>query len=377
MEPTFTGAAAAPAADVAAASTVDSGGRVLGRTSGGATAALAVGGGVASTVDVGGAPTVPAVRRVTGGLRGRTLKALAGEGGVGHERVPVAPGSVVFGNRGDHGERACACTLVSARIVGTSLSVARGDTVSHSERVRRSEFNWGCGHGSTDGERAHAQLDSAVEAWCAAQDSVTPSVLSTGSANLDVVANAGSSLLRACAGSVEWFTSAVGSARIAPHIYPHIVRHWFGTVKNFPRVEQLLRVLAPGSPVCVARGGNLTAELAYGNRPSVAPHVVAVHQTICADVVHSWALVLKSSSASNIRGLRVSPLAVVLKPKFRIIRDLTFARAGGHSSVNDDTEFSPAPSASSVMCPGMCCYGCCFCDSCTVPQLESFFAALT
>ena len=52
----------------------------------------------------------------------------------------------------------------------------------------------------------------------------------------------------------------------------------------------------------------------------------------------------KLSSAFDIRGLRVSPLAVVLKPKFRILHDLTFARAGGHSSVNDVTDFSSAPS---------------------------------
>ena len=195
--------------------------------------------------------------------------------------------------------------------------------MSHSERVRRSGCDLGCGHGSTDGERAHAQLDSVVEAWRVAQDSVMRSVSSTGSANLDVVASAGLSLLRACAGSVKWFTSAVGSDRIASHIHPHIVRHWFGTVKKFPRVDQLLRVLAPGSPVCVARRGNLTAELAYGNHPSVAPHAVDVHQKICADVVHGRALVFKLSSASDIPGLRVSPLAVVLEPKFRIIHDLT------------------------------------------------------
>ena len=60
--------------------------------------------------------------------------------------------------------------------------------------------------------------------------------------------------------------------------------------------------------------------------------------------MHGRALVFKLSSASDIPGLRVSPLAVVLKPKFRIIHDLTFARAGGHSSVNDDTDFSSAPS---------------------------------
>ena len=218
MRPTFAGKAAALVVDVAAASPLESDGRVLGPTSGGAAVALAVGGGVASTVDVGGAPTVPVVRGVTGELRGRALEVLAGEGNVGRERVPVAPGSVIFGNTGDHGERARACTLVSARIVGTGLSVARGDTVSHSERVRRSDFDWGCGHGSTDSERAHVQLDSAVEAWRAAQDSVTRSVSSKGSANLDVVASAGSSLLRACAGSDESFTSAAGSARIAPHI---------------------------------------------------------------------------------------------------------------------------------------------------------------
>ena len=94
--------------------------------------------------------------------------------------------------------------------------------------------------------------------------------------------------------------------------------------------------------MCVARGDNLTAELAYGNHPSVAPHAVAVHQKICADVVHGRALVLKLSSASDIQGLRVSPWAVVLKPKFRTVHNLTVARAGGHSSVNDDTDFSSA-----------------------------------
>ena len=96
--------------------------------------------------------------------------------------------------------------------------------------------------------------------------------------------------------------------------------------------------------MCFARGGNLTAELAYGNHPSVAPPAVAVHQKICADVVHGRALVFKLRSASDIPGLRVSPLVIVLKPKFRIIHDLTFTRAGRHSSVNDDTDFSSAPS---------------------------------
>ena len=83
--------------DVASALTIDSGGRVLGPTSEGVAAALAVGWGVVSTVDVGGAPTVPAVRGVTGGLEGLALEALAGESGVGRERVHVAPDQSISG----------------------------------------------------------------------------------------------------------------------------------------------------------------------------------------------------------------------------------------------------------------------------------------
>ena len=42
-------------------------------------------------------------------------------------------------------------------------------------------------------------------------------------------------------------------------------------------------------------------------------------------------------------GLRVSPLAVIPEPKLRIVHDLSFASAGGRTSVNSDTDFSSAP----------------------------------
>ena len=44
-----------------------------------------------------------------------------------------------------------------------------------------------------------------------------------------------------------------------------------------------------------------------------------------------------------IMGLRVSPLAVIPEPKLRIVHDLSFASAGGRTSVNSDTDFSSAP----------------------------------
>ena len=65
-------------------------------------------------------------------------------------------------------------------------------------------------------------------------------------ANLDHVANVGSSLLRLCGGSVASFTGAVGPSVIASHIHLDVVRHWFGAVKIFPAIRQLLHELSPG-----------------------------------------------------------------------------------------------------------------------------------
>ena len=203
MGSNFAGAAAAPAVDTAAAPTIDSGIRVLGPTSRGAAALLAACRGGASTVDVGGAPTVPAVPGVTGGLRGRGLEALAGEGGVGRERIYVAPpGSEFLGKEVNMGSARVRVRYSRHELYELAYRSRVEIQLSHSERVRRSDFDWGCGHGSSDGERVDAKLESVVEACLAAQDCVTRSVLSTDSADRDVVASAGSFRLRACAGSV-------------------------------------------------------------------------------------------------------------------------------------------------------------------------------
>ena len=110
-------------------------------------------------------------------------------------------------------------------------------------------------------------------------------------------------------------------------------------------------------PLCVPGGSNLTAELAYGNHPSVAPHAVGVHQSICADVVHGRALVFTLSSAFDIGGLGISPSAVVLSRSpvlFTISRLLERAAIPALTTI---PSFPPTPPASSAMCFGVCCYG--------------------
>ena len=297
MAPAAGGAAAAPLAGKAAVAPA-AGGAAVAPLVGGAAVAPTAGGAAVASLASTGAPGPPALRGVAKGLRGRALEALAGDGGVGRERSPLAPGSVVFGDKGEVWGPVCVAPPLP------------------------------CG---------------AVEEWRSARASVALSVSVRGSANLDQVASVGSSLLRQCSGSISSLISAVGSGCFAPHIHLEVVRRWFGVVKKFPEVSTLLRVLSPGAPVCVERGGDLTAELAYGNHPSVVSHEGAIHDKVCSDVAHGRALVFPLRFAAEISGLRVSPLAVILEPKFRVIHDLTFARAGARTSVNCDTEFSSAP----------------------------------
>lgn len=49
-------------------------------------------------------------------------------------------------------------------------------------------------------------------------------------------------------------TSTAVSAIFAPNINTNVVTVWFNAVNRFPAISQLLRVLAPDSPVDVARG---------------------------------------------------------------------------------------------------------------------------
>ena len=247
-------------------------------------------GAVAAHTARGEAPEQAAKRRAVSGLRGRALDALVGDGGVGRERVSVSPGSVSFGDGGK---------------LGVSAPVLPG--VPSCTVHRRVAF----------------------ESWLPAEASVAQSMSRVDSAKLDRVAGVGTFLLRWCQDSIASFVATVGTSSLAPHIWPDSVRHWFGTIKQFPAITQLLRVLSSGSPVCVARGGDLNTELDYGNHPSSLPHEGAIVEKVCANEDFGRALVLDLGSAAEIRGLRISPLAVVLKPKFRIVHNLTFARAGG------------------------------------------------
>ena len=111
----------------------------------------AVGGGVAAPASGDGVPVLLATRGAAKGLWGHALVALAGDGGLGSDRLPIAPGSVIFGDRG------------ARDLHVDSVGVL----------------------GADDDFRTRASLGVAVDAWRSARVSVTQSIPSRGSASLD------------------------------------------------------------------------------------------------------------------------------------------------------------------------------------------------
>ena len=152
-------------------------------------------------------------------LRGRALNALAGDDGVGRDRVSVSPSSVSFGDRG---------------VLGVFAPVLPSDPL------------------------CTVHLRVVVESGLSAKASVAQPMSRVGSASLDRVTGVGTVILRRCQGSIVSFVATGGPSRLAPRKCSDTVRHWFGTIKRFPAITRLLRVLSLGSPVSVDCGGDLT-----------------------------------------------------------------------------------------------------------------------
>lgn len=96
---------------------------------------------------------------------------------------------------------------------------------------------------------------------------------------MNLVAALISALLRKC---VARLAASIGAASVTQHVdVPRFWHYCFGEVKVFPQIlSRLLRVISLGAPVDATPGGNLHAELAYGNHPSAAVHPGTFHVKI-------------------------------------------------------------------------------------------------
>jgi len=153
-------------------------------------------------------------------------------------------------------------------------------------------------------------------------------------------------MMRDKQGVVGDVARALGGSLVAPPINPAHIKRYFGDLKGFGAVDELVAIVTGGLPVnAVATGVDLEHALQYGNHPSVNEHLPAVWKKIGKDVRREKCLVIQKSSAHEIPILRVSPLAAVVTHKVRIINDLSFdvQSRGEKGGLNGDTDPDTVP----------------------------------
>ena len=132
----------------------------------------------------------------------------------------------------------------------------------------------------------------------------------------------------------------------APLIDPVHTQQFFGDLKGFAAVDELIMIATGGVPVhAAATGVDLTRAFQYGNHPSANEPLPAVWLTLSEDVQQQKSFVILNSGVQEVPKLRVSPLATVVTHKVRIIKDLPFHDQSRESKggLNGDTNLHTAP----------------------------------
>ena len=80
-------------------------------------------------------------------------------------------------------------------------------------------------------------------------------------------------------GAVGEVARAIGGSVIAPPRDPVHMQRYFGDLKGFGAVDELVRIVTGGAPVhAAATGADLERSLQYGSLPSVNEHLPAVRK---------------------------------------------------------------------------------------------------
>ena len=109
-------------------------------------------------------------------------------------------------------------------------------------------------------------------------------------------------------------------------------------------MAQLVRLAEHGVSVRVASRGDPALALQYSNNSSAGMYVDAITNKIRDDVRFGRAFVSPRDAAARIPRLRVSPQASSKSStKVRVWHDLTFSSVTPMTGVNEDTDYSLAP----------------------------------
>ena len=96
---------------------------------------------------------------------------------------------------------------------------------------------------------------------------------------LYTLANICTTMMRNKRGVVRDVARAIGGSLVAPPIDPVHIQRYFGDLKGFGAVDDLVMIVTGGVPVhAAATGVDLDRALQYGNHPSVNEHLPAVRK---------------------------------------------------------------------------------------------------
>ena len=142
-------------------------------------------------------------------------------------------------------------------------------------------------------------------------------------------------------GAVGDVARALGGALVAPPIDATNIRQYFGDLKGFGAINDLITIVTRGVPVKVAPArADFERTLRYGNHRSDAEHLPAIWERLSEDVWCQKCIVIRKEAAHEIPWLQVSPLAAVVNHKVWIIHDFSFEAQskGTKGGLNADTD---------------------------------------
>ena len=109
-------------------------------------------------------------------------------------------------------------------------------------------------------------------------------------------------------GAVGDVARALEGSLVAPPVDALIIKRYFGDLKGFGAINDLITLVTKAMPVKAAPvGGGLDRAFRYGNHRSAAEHLPAIWEKIGEDVRRQKCLVIQKSAAHNPEPTGVTP----------------------------------------------------------------------
>ena len=139
----------------------------------------------------------------------------------------------------------------------------------------------------------------------------------------------------------------IGGTLVLPPLTVDEVKHYFGEVKGFPEISDLVEIIKHGVPAVTSFTPTGPRQaLQYGNHSSVQEHRSTAWENYVKMSDKNRCLIFTREAAAKIVGLRVAPLGAVVTHKVRITNDYSFdpsTARGEKGGLNRDTVSEEVP----------------------------------